>query len=135
MPDISYQTSCTKITPNQLKGFFAEWKEKPTPEKHLSLLRNSDFVVLAIHQAKVVGFITAISDKVLSAYIPFLEVIPEYQSYGIGSALIERILKELDGHYMIDLLCDTELQSYYEQFNMKKAVGMYIRNYEHQTGM
>ena len=33
---------------------------------------------------RVVGFVTAISDGVLSAYIPLLEVLPEYQ--GAGSA-------------------------------------------------
>ena len=35
---------------------------------------------------QVVGFVTAISDGVLSAYIPFLEVLPEYKSIGIGYA-------------------------------------------------
>ncbi len=32
---------------------------------------------------KVVGFITAISDGVISAYIPLLEVLPKYQNMKI----------------------------------------------------
>ena len=44
-----------------------------------------DFVVAQVPSAQVVGFVTATSDGVLSAYIPFLEVVPAYRSRGIGS--------------------------------------------------
>jgi hypothetical protein len=50
----------------------------------LSLLAGSDHVVLAIDKASgdVVGFITALSDGVLCAYISFLEVVPGYRQRG-----------------------------------------------------
>jgi GNAT superfamily N-acetyltransferase len=37
-----------------------------------------------------VGFITAITDGVLTTYLPQLEVLAEYRGQGIGSALVER---------------------------------------------
>lgn len=83
---------------------------------------------------QVVGFITAISDGVLSAYIPFLEVLPEYKKRGIGKELVNRMLKELNDIYMIDLCCDDDLVPYYDTFGMTKTNGMVLRNYKMQSG-
>ena len=83
---------------------------------------------------KVIGFVTAISDRVLSAYIPFLEVLPEYRGKGIGSELVRRMLERLSSLYMVDLLCDAELQPFYAALGMHPATGMMVRNYERQSG-
>lgn len=80
------------------------------------------------------GFITAISDEVLAAYIPLLEVLPEYQERSIGKRLMEHMLLTLKDFYMVDLLCDQALQNYYDQFNMFRSHGMLIRNYKKQSG-
>jgi len=133
---ISYIDSIENIIQDQLKGFFVGWTNPPSPKTHLRLLANSDKVVLAIDDksSNVVGFITAISDDVLSAYIPFLEVLPDYQCRGIGQELCRRMLGKLSGLYMVDLLCDTQLQPFYTHFGMKSATGMMKRNYERQSG-
>lgn len=68
---------------------------------------------LALAGAAVVGFVTAISDGVMSAFIPLLEVMPEYQHRGIGTKLVRRLLGQLDDLYMIDLCCDADLESFY----------------------
>ena len=52
----------------------------------------------------MVGFVTAISDGVLSAFIPLLEVLPEWQGPGIGTELVRRILAELEDFYMVSRL-------------------------------
>ena len=83
----------------------------------------------------MIGFITAITDKTLAAYIPFLEVLPDYQKKGIGKELIVQILEILKDYYMVDLLCDPELQSFYENLGMRKATGMMCRNYDKQSGV
>ncbi|KGA99085.1 acetyltransferase [Alkalihalobacillus alcalophilus ATCC 27647 = CGMCC 1.3604] len=131
-----YKNCLEGITANTLKGFFDGWLNPPNAQTHLKLLENSSKVIVAVddNTNQVVGFITAISDGVLSAYIPFLEVLPEYKNKGIGYELVKRMLKELDHIYMIDLCCDDELVPYYENFNMKKSNGMILRNYEVQSG-
>ncbi|WP_418302719.1 GNAT family N-acetyltransferase [Lysinibacillus fusiformis] len=120
-----------------LKGFFVDWPNPPSPQTHLKLLKNSSKVVVALDEQsnQVVGFITAISDGVLSAYIPFLEVLPAYKSKGIGKELINRMLIELQYMYMIDLCCDNDLVPLYEKFGMMKSNGMLIRNYGMQSGL
>ncbi len=133
---ITYRTSLDGISTEMLNGFFVGWPKPPTTETHLRLLQQSYRVVLAVddQSSRVVGFINAISDGMLCAYLPLLEVLPDYQMQGIGDELVRRMLWLLDGMYMIDLLCDRRLQPFYEQLGMVRATGMMIRNYAHQAG-
>lgn len=128
---IAYTDSLEGVEPRHLEGFFAGWPSPPSPERHVELLRGSAAVVLARDGERVVGFVTAISDGVLSAAIPLLEVLPEYQGRGIGSELVRRLLAALDGLYMIDLSCDAELEPFYARLGFRTLErGMGIRNYE-----
>lgn len=132
---ITYTTSLTDLTADYLRGgFFAGWPNPPTPETHLKLLHGSDHVILARDGDQVIGYITAISDGVLAAYIPHLEVLPAYRGQGIGSELVRRMLDNLRHLYMIDLMCDTDVQPFYERLGMRRYSGMIYRNYERQSG-
>ena len=66
------KTTIETIKAEPLQGFFVDWPNPPSSKTHLKLLQNSSKVVIAIDPStnKVVGFITAISGGVLSAYIP-----------------------------------------------------------------
>lgn len=132
-----YKKSLDGISSEMLAGFFVDWPNPPSPQTHLRLLKNSSKLVIAydVETNQVVGFITAISDGVLSAYIPFLEVLPAFKNRGIGQELVKQMLTELNDIYMIDLCCDDGLVPYYEKFGMIKANGMLIRNYERQAGI
>lgn len=120
-----------------LRGFFVDWPNPPSPRSHLKLLKNSDAIVLAADTKRhiIVGFITAVTDKVLSCYIPFLEILPEYQHKGIGKDLVRHMLKKLKNAYMVDLMCDTNLQVFYKRFKMQPSSGMILRNYKKQSGV
>ncbi len=133
---ITYTNSLKGISPSHLQGFFVGWPNPPSPETHLRLLQSSYAIVLALEGETnhAVGFVTAISDGLLSAYIPFLEVLPSYQGQGIGQELVRRMLEKLNDLYMVDLLCDAELQGFYARFGMRPASGMMLRNYERQSG-
>ena len=117
-------------------GFFAGWPNPPDKHVHRRILEESYKAVVAIDKEKnaIIGFINIISDGVLSAYLPLLEVIPSYRKRGIGAKLIKYALEETKDLYMIDLLCDEHLQSYYEKLGMIKARGMATRNYAKQNG-
>ena len=127
---IAYETTLESVRERDFVGFFVGWPTAPSPAKHLRLLYGSDFVVLAreAESRRVVGFVTAVGDGVLSSFIPLLEVLPEYQGRGIGSELVRRMLALLEGSYMIDLLCDDELVAFYERFGMTRRVAMALRN-------
>lgn len=133
---IRFVESVEGLEPGQLSGFFVDWPNPPSPETHLRILRGSNFVLAAVdgETGNVVGFITAVSDGVLSAYIPLLEVLPDFQGQGIGRELVRRMLDRLSNFYMVDLTCDPDLQPFYARFGMRATRGMSIRNYDRQNG-
>ena len=126
---IEYAADSAGVAPSQLDGFFVGWPKPPSPERHLEILRGSSHVVLARDGERVVGFITAISDSVISAYIPLLEVLPDYQGRGIGAELVRRLLAELGDLYMVDLCCDEDVVAFYERLGLQRwDAGMGVRN-------
>lgn len=70
-----YKNTLVGITSDMLNGFFVDWPNPPNSQTHLKLLTNSSKVVIALddHTKQVVGFITAISDGVLSPTFRFLK--------------------------------------------------------------
>jgi ribosomal protein S18 acetylase RimI-like enzyme len=127
--NIVYSTDLAGVEAGNLEGFFADWPLRPSPGRHLELLRGSDHVVLAREpEGRVVGFVTAVSDGVLAAYIPLLEVLPDWQGRGVGTELVRLLLDELRGLYMVDLVCDDALEPFYARFGMIPLRAMALRN-------
>ncbi|MBZ0298110.1 MAG: GNAT family N-acetyltransferase [Anaerolineae bacterium] len=133
---IDYRMSLDGITAERLQGFFVGWPDPPSPATHLRILQGSAAIVLAIDESsgQVVGFINAIGDGVHAAFIPNLEVLPAYQHQGIGSELVRRMLVQLTEYYAVDLVCDPDVQSFYERLGMRPARAMVIRRYDRQSG-
>lgn len=132
---IKYQTTLENIRPEMLNGgFFVHWPGHPSPEKHYEILKNSDYVVLAIDDNKVIGFINALSDGILMSYIPLFEVLPQYHIQGIGKELMNRMLDLLNDYYMVQLCCDKPLKEAYKNFGMIEVCGMVKRNFKAQKG-
>lgn len=131
---VRFTDSLEGIKEEDLAGFFQGWPNPPSPAVHLSILKGSSHVELAVLEVgKVVGFITVISDGVSCAYIPHLEVLPEFQCKGIGTQLVSRALSYYKNTYMIDLMCDEEIRPFYERMGFRAGRGMVIRNYERQA--
>ncbi|HVT13807.1 MAG TPA: GNAT family N-acetyltransferase [Fimbriimonadaceae bacterium] len=128
--NIHYQENLHGISPPMLEGFGAGWRRPLTGDRLMHVLRGSSAVILALDDQEVVGFANALSDGVLMAYLPLLEVRPEYQGKGIGSELVRRMIAKLGNHYGIDLLCDKKLVPFYQRLGMKHVSGMCLRNFE-----
>lgn len=133
---IFYQDHLLEIGANHLNGFFEGWPNPPSTQTHLRILENSACFYLAIDDqtSQVVGFVTALTDGILFAYIPLLEVLPAYRGQGIGQVLVNLLAEKLKGLYSIDLLCDPDVQPFYEQIGFRKSVGMTHKNYACQSG-
>ena len=133
---IRYSDSTQGVTAADLDGFFVGWASPPAPATHLRILRASARVWLAIDggSGRVVGFVTAITDGVLSASIPLLEVLPAHRGRGIGSELVKRMLTTLDEFYAVDVVCDDDVRPFYERMGLKAHTAMVKRNYDRQSG-
>lgn len=131
---IRFADSVEGLSAGQLIGFFVGWPSHPDPEKHLEIFRRSYMVWLAIDGERCVGFINAISDGVFYAFVPLLEVLPDYQRMGIGRELVRRMVDGLSRMYAIDLVCDEGMASFYVAMGFNRCAGMVIRNLENQRG-
>jgi hypothetical protein len=76
---IIYTNSLEHVKASQLEGFFVGWAAAPSNEVFLQALRGSSHVWLALESGRVVGFINAISNGVMAAFVPNLEVLPSHQ--------------------------------------------------------
>jgi len=129
---ITYTDDTSALEPEHLKGFFVGWPTHPDPGRHLAMLGRSHKVWLARDGDRCIGFINAISDGLYCAFVPLLEVLPEYQGRGIGAELVRRMVASLDGLYSIDVVCDDGVAKFYESLGFTRLAGMARRNYGNQ---
>ena len=127
---IEYTEDISRISADQIEGFFVGWPAGPTPEEHLTALSGCWRAIVALDGDRVVGFVNIISDGVLTAFIPWLEVLPSYQGRGIGTELMQRALDATADMYSVDLICDAPLQPYYARLGATAIPGMGWRNHD-----
>ena len=117
---VTYSSDIAMLEPSALEGFFEGWPRRPSGSDLLRLLHSSYLAIVALDGDRVVGFISAISDGVLSAHIPLLEVLPDSRGHGIGTELVTRMLGELAHLYAVDLVCDEEMAGFYQRFGLQR---------------
>ncbi len=115
-------------------GFFEGWPNRPDKATHRRILENSYKSIVAIANRQIIGFINIVSDGVLCAYFPLLEVIPAYRKQGVGKKLVTTALAETKDFYMIDISCDDNVVDFYKKLGLHQANSMFIRNYQQQAG-
>jgi ribosomal protein S18 acetylase RimI-like enzyme len=126
---VTYTNELTDDLVLDAAAFFEGWPRRPDTARFAAVLRGSYAVELVVDaDGNVVGFVNAISDGVLTAFIPWLEVLPSHRSRGIGEELMRRVLAALDGMYSVDLTCDPPLISYYARLGLAPLAGMARRN-------
>jgi GNAT superfamily N-acetyltransferase len=112
--EVGLSTDVGAVSAGQLEGFFDGWERRPSTEDLHRILRGSYRAVVGVADSgMVVGFGTSISDGSLAAFIPLLEVLPDYRGRGIGTAIMRRMLQELGDMYMVDFICDESAASFY----------------------
>ncbi|HEX6343624.1 GNAT family N-acetyltransferase [Umezawaea sp.] len=124
---IEYRTAVDGLRPEQLRGFFVGWPAPPSPERHLALLRGSTHAVVALDGDRVVGFVTVLSDGVLMASVPLLEVLPEHQGRGVGRTLVETAVALVGELYQVQLCCDDDVRAFYRKLGFQRVDGMVLR--------
>ncbi len=127
---IAFTETVDGIRTHQLAGFFVGWSRRPSAELLLSVLVRSDRIVIArdTQNGSVAGFVAALTDGLIAAYITLLEVRPVHQRRGIGTQLVRRMLNSLEPLNMIDAVCDEEVLPFYRRFGVTPAVGVAWRD-------
>ena len=112
-----------EFTPAELADLFlsVEWSSGHFPEKLAAAMRGFETVCSAWDGDRLVGMICAMDDGVMTAYVHYLLLRPEYQGQGIGAELVERVKEKYKDYLRIVLVAyDAELP-FYEHCGFTKA--------------
>ena len=112
-----------EFTQEALQDLFlsVEWSSGHFPEKLQRAMRGFSSVDSAWDGDKLVGLICALDDGVMTAYIHYLLVRPEYQGAGVGRALVERMKARYSDYLRIVLVAYDEEIGFYEACGFEKA--------------
>ena len=79
------------LTSKELEELFlsVEWSSGHYPDKLEIAMRNYATVYTAWDGDRLIGLLSAMDDGVMTAYIHYLLVRPEYQGRGVGKQLLE----------------------------------------------
>lgn len=106
------------FTAEQLEKLFlsVDWESGKYPEGLKKALDNCGTVFTAWDGEKLVGLANGIDDGVMTAYVHYLLVAPEYQGKGIGTALLDLMKKKYSGYHHFFLVAEHKpLVIFYER--------------------
>ena len=106
-----------------LKDLFlsVEWSSGHFPEKLQIAMKNFETVISAWDGNKLVGMICAIDDGIMTAYIHYLLVRPDYQNMGIGKKLVLKVTDIYKDYLRIVVVGYDEEIGFYENCGFEKA--------------
>ena len=133
MMNINYK-STQNFQPEELKKLFlsVKWQSGNHPEKLTIAMKNSATVFSAWDNDRLVGLINALDDGIMTVYVHFLLVVPEYQGKGIGKELIRMIAEKYENYLRIVLVTEEKNVRFYENGGFERGKGttaMYVNKF------
>jgi len=121
--NITIKDKTQALTSAQLEDLFisVEWSSGHYPDKLAIAMQNYETVFTAWDGERLVGLISAMDDGIMTAYIHYLLVRPEYQGKGIGQQLIERTKEKYKDYLRIVLVAYDKECGFYEHCGFKKG--------------
>ncbi len=95
-----------EFNPKDLQDLFlsVEWSSGNFPEKLVIAMQNSSTVYTAWDEDKLIGLINVLDDNIMTAYIHYLLINPEFQGKGIGKSLVTYIRSKYKDYLRIVLI-------------------------------
>ena len=109
------------FTSTELQDLFlsVNWSSGHYPDKLVVAMKNSGSVFSAYNNQKLVGLINVLDDGIMTAYVHYLLVMPEYQHAGIGKKLIEMVKNKYHSYLRILLIAYEKEIGFYEHCGFK----------------
>ena len=98
-----------------------EWSSGHYPDKLVTAMEHFETVFTAWDGDKLVGLICAMDDGIMTAYVHYLLVRPDYQGMGIGKKLVEKIKDTYKDYLRIVLVAYNDEVGFYESCGFEKA--------------
>ncbi|MGN0036270.1 MAG: GNAT family N-acetyltransferase [Bacteroidaceae bacterium] len=112
-----------RLSRKQLEELFlsVEWSSGHYPEKLEIAMQNYATVYTAWDDDTLVGLISAMDDGIMTAYIHYLLVRPDYQGTGIGKQLLDKVKDKYKDYLRITLISYNKECGFYEHQGFKKG--------------
>lgn len=106
-----------------LKDLFlsVDWSSGNYPDKLVLSMKNYETVYSAWDNDKLVGLISVMDDGVMTAYIHYLLVNPDYQRFGIGRKLIDMAKEKYKDYLKIVLIAYDSALGFYNSCGFEKS--------------
>ena len=134
MKEIEYK-EIRKFGRKKLEELFlsVEWSSGKYPEMLVKAMEHYETVYSAWDGDRLVGMLCAMDDGVMTAYVHYLLVHPEYQGCGIGRRLVEMAKEKYRDYLKIVLIAYDRGARLYENCGFRQAadsVAMYFTDME-----
>ena len=98
-----------------------DWSSGHFPDKLVKAMEGFSTVYSAWDADRLIGLICALDDGVMTAYIHYLLVRPEYQGRGVGKELVARMKARYRDYLRTVLVAYDEEIGFYEACGFEKA--------------
>jgi len=98
-----------------------EWSSVNKPDQLYNGLLNSETLITAWDNKKLVGLGKAISDGYLTVYYPHLLILPDYQGKGIGKMIFDKMQEKYQDFHMQMLTADGKAIDFYKKNGFVRA--------------
>ncbi|MBQ8727178.1 MAG: GNAT family N-acetyltransferase [Oscillospiraceae bacterium] len=97
-----------------------EWSSGHYPEKLVVAMKNFETVYSAWDGDKLIGMICAMDDGIMTAYVHYLLVNPDYHGNKIGRTLVEMAKEKYSDYLRIVLVAYNDELNFYENCGFKR---------------
>ena len=97
------------------------WSSGHYPQRLQAAMENYQTVYTAWYGDRLVGLLSAMDDGVMTAYIHYLLVHPDFQGRGIGKRLVEMAKQKYADFLRIILIAYDEARPFYERCGFEKG--------------
>jgi len=129
----TYTYSFTEpINPEQLQYLLQQtgWAKNRSPLQLQQMLDRSQLTLCVWHDDKPIGFARVVTDDIYRAWIEDVVVDEAYRKQGIGSKMLDKLLKRLEHIEVVSLNCDHELIPFYGRHGFKSETNACMSIYQ-----
>ena len=98
-----------------------KWSSAEKPDLLVNALRNSDSLILAYYDDKLIGLGNAISDGFLVVYYPHLLIHPNFHRLGTGKMIMEKFQEKYGAFHQQMLTSDIDAIGFYKKCGFDRA--------------
>ena len=111
------------FTKEQLAGLFlsVNWSSGHFPDRLVTAMKNYETVISAWDGEMLVGMACAMDDGIMTAYIHYILVRPEYQGKGIGREILERVKEIYKDYLRVVLISYKDEAGFYESCGFERS--------------